>query len=145
MVIIPDLPLVAILTIPFLIALVGLHFILFKPLMDYLDERDKASSGARAEAGRLTGQIEDRLATLDDRLKAARAEVNDLRKAARERAASKEHEILADAREQAENKVETALARIGEERKAASKTMKDTAQALSSPIAARVLGRELQA
>ena len=46
----PNPALAAVLVIPFILPLVALHFILFKPLVAYLEARDAAHERARAHA-----------------------------------------------------------------------------------------------
>ena len=45
--IIPSIPEAAFLTVPFMVAGLALGFILFKPLLDYIDERNAISGTAR--------------------------------------------------------------------------------------------------
>ena len=56
---------------PFLITLIGLHFMLIKPMMNYLDQLDHETVGARKEAQTLNDQVEERLETLNERLSTA--------------------------------------------------------------------------
>ena len=130
---------------PFLITLVGLHIILFKPMMSYLDQRDHETVGARKEASALNEQVEERLATLNERLQSAKAEANQLRANARAKAALKGQELLDAAREDAEKRTTEAVKRIQVERETAAQALKQTAEGLSSDIAGQVLGRALQA
>ena len=86
MTIIPDLETAIVLTIPFLVTYVALHFILFKPLYGYLKDRDRAVVTAREEARELSTRIEDRTTALEEKLDGAREEVAALRAAARSQA-----------------------------------------------------------
>lgn len=129
--------------VPFAITLMALHFIIFSPLLAYLDERDKTIRGAKDEAKSLSTQIEDRVHDVELRLKAARAEAAALRKEARDRAHAQAGDILGAARTQAEAKVGEATARIAEQERAAAKELEAQTASLSDEIVTSVLGREV--
>src|SRR5262245_36070712 len=118
--IIPDPVHVALLTIPFAVAALGLHLILWRPLLAWLDERDHTSAHAREEAEKLDAQATEQLARIEARLAEARAHVGALRQQARARAHAAEAEIVAAARAQADGRIDEALGRIRTERSAAS-------------------------
>ena len=59
--IIPDLVLTALLMAPFLVLVAGMHFILYKPMLAYLDARANATVGARKEAEELQARAASRL------------------------------------------------------------------------------------
>ena len=143
--IIPDPIVVALQLVPFLLTIFVLHAIIFKPMLEYLDDREKAQSGGKDEADALRSRIEEKTSDYEGRLAAARNEVIDLR-ADRRGAASQEAEArLAAARKQADAKVEAALAQIGQERAAASAGLEAASRELADDIAGQVLGRSLKA
>jgi len=141
--IIPTLDQAALLTLPFLVAAAALHLILFRPLLDYLDERQALSREARAEAERLNAHADEALAKVVKQLAEARKEASELRQQARGKAREVENGILAQAREEADATVSAAVEQIAAEKQRASATLRGTAQALSHDIAAQVLGRPL--
>ena len=130
---------------PFLICLIGLHIILFKPMLNYLAARTQETDGARQEAKELNELVDDRIETLNQRLQDARNEAGQLRSAARAKAATKGQELIDTARSEAESRVADAVRRIQIERDTAAQALKQTATGLSSDIAGQVLGRTLQA
>ncbi|MEQ1501871.1 MAG: ATP synthase F0 subunit B [Myxococcota bacterium] len=139
--IIPDPIHVALLTAPFLVAMVSLHLILWKPLLAYLDERDGVSTRARHEAHELEGAASEQLSKIEARLVEARLHVGSLRQQARSRALVKENEILAEARSSTDRRVEQALSQIGAEKQGAASALHASAAELSNQMAAQVLGR----
>lgn len=145
MTIIPDLETAIVMTIPFLVTYAALHFILFRPLFAYLDDREQAIDGARDEAARLAEQVEAQADTLQERVSEARKEVTNLHAEARTRALKEEATILAEARAQADARISEALVSIRSAQTAASGTMKTAAEQLSTDIAGQILGREIQA
>lgn len=130
---------------PFFITLLGLHIILFKPMMNYLSQRDAETIGARKEAKELNQQVDERIETLNERLQSARAEAGQIRASARVSAAAKGQKLLDAARAEAEKSTTDAIRRIQIERDTAAQALKQTAEGLSSDIAGQVLGRALQA
>jgi len=143
--IVPTPALAIALVFPFLVTMAALWFILFKPLLGYLAEREAVSHDARKEATDLNKQVESRLGELQQRLAVARSEVSALRATARAQALQKETEIVADARQLAEARVRDATHQIVAEQRLASEKMKAAAEAMSSEIATQVLGREVGA
>lgn len=139
--IIPDPIHVILLAVPFVVAMVAMHLILWKPLLAYLEERDEVSSRARHEASELDGAAAEQLSRIEQRLLQARNHVQNLRQQARLRALAKETEIVAEARGQADRRVTEALAQISQEKQSASVALRSTANELSDQIATQVLGR----
>jgi F-type H+-transporting ATPase subunit b len=141
--IIPDPIHVGLLALPFLVAVAGAHFILWKPMLAYLEGREETVEKDVKEAAELEASAEQQLSTLEQRLAGARARVIDVHSEARGRAQAREAEILAAARTAAEQRVSEAVAAIATERKAAAAALESTATELSRDIASKVLGREV--
>lgn len=142
--IIPDLTLTLVQMAPFLVLLVGLQFILYKPMISYLEARDVATAGARKEAQALQGQASDALARLEAETQRARNEIADFR-AARRHAAHQEYQaVLAKARAEAEAHIAAESARIRDEANAARAGIGAAARTLSDDVATKVLGRPIQ-
>ena len=142
MTVFPELsPFPIIMALPFAVTLLALHLILLKPLMAYLDERQRTVSGARKEAGDLAARVEERLASVDERLKAARAEAAALRKEARDRANLAANDILSAARTKAEARVAEATTQIAAQEREAADNLRAPTESLSQEIVTSVLGR----
>ena len=141
--ILPDPVHVALLVVPFLVTMMGLHVILWRPLLDWLDAREHTTEQARKEAADLTASADEQLTRLEERLAAARAGAVQIRSEARAAAQAKEAEILAGARTQAEDKVQQAVGEIATSTEAARSALKSTAEDLSGDIVAQVLGRSV--
>ena len=143
--IIPDPVLSLWLMLPFLVSYLALTFILFKPLQRYLDDRSEVSEKARAESGELARRVEAGLSSLKDQMTEARRASAEVRAAARARAGKEEAVIMADAKNQAQQRLADARAEIAGERETAARSIRTIAETLSSDIAGTVLGRELGA
>ena len=141
--IIPDPYHVALLSLPFLATVMGLYFILWNPLLEWLEERDNVTRTARLEAEDFNKASEDYIAKIEARLAEAHREVSHLRQEARERASARETQIISDARAQADRHVQSAVGQLLNDKETARQSLQATAQELSTSIAARVLGREL--
>ena len=141
--IIPELIPTAILTVPFAVTLLALWFILFKPLLDYLEEREAVTSKALAEADHIRHSTTSRMAEIEGRLAEARKSATELRTAARASAQKQEVAIVRAARVDADQRVDAAVAAIGESRSAASNTLRNQASELARDLARQVLGREI--
>jgi F-type H+-transporting ATPase subunit b len=143
--IMPDPWLAPLLAMPFLATMAALHFILYKPLLAYLDARDHALHGARHEADHLAEQNVGSMAELDRKMAEAQASVGAIRREARGRANEAEAKILAAARAEAAAKTATAVEAIKAEKQAAAGSMQRLAGELAHDIAGRVLGRAVPA
>ena len=141
----PEPALAVVMVVPFLFTLVALHFILFRPLMGFLDAREAEHEQANAEARALEAQVAERLSDLDHRLESARSEIAGFRAEQRADALKEEGTILAAARAAADQKISAALVDINAAADTARDTLKQTATGLSAEIAAQVLGREIRA
>lgn len=139
--IIPDPIAALIFTIPFLVTLVVLRQVLFIPFLEFLEARDEVAGRARTEAADYQASTAAQLEDLEQRLKNARNEAAELRKAARGESQAEENALLAEARKAAEARIEEAVQQITAERDKAATTLRGTARILSSEIATQVLGR----
>jgi len=137
--IIPDLGPSLALTLPFFVAFFGLWFILWKPLMQFLDDRDAATTGARLEAEQFAAQADERATALEEKLAGAHAGIVDLHTAARNRAHAKEAEIIAAARRAAEQRIAEAQEKINAEKQAAKAQLETSARSLSGDIVDNLL------
>ncbi len=143
--IIPDPLLVAMFLPGFLIAVGASWFILWKPLFAWMEEREHASAHARSEARRLDAEVDERLQTVERRLPAARAEITELRTAARAETASAEAQVVSAARTAAEAEIASATADIASQAEVARRGLADASIALADDMASQVLGRSVRA
>lgn len=141
--IVPDPILIAVQTVPFIVTLIALHFIIFKPMLAFLQEREGISSGGWKEARALEAVVAEKLTTHEAQLTAARSEVIELLAKRRADAAADYDELVADARTQADAQVLEAVNRIHSERDAASASLAESSKHIADQIASQVLGRGL--
>jgi F-type H+-transporting ATPase subunit b len=143
--IVPDPLLVALFLPPFLVAVLGMWFILWRPLLTWMDARDDASADAIAEARRLDAEAVAHVQTLEERLAGAQNQIIELRNTSRAEALGREKVILGEARGAAEQEVDKAVAAIAEQTEVARKGLSDAARSIADDMATQVLGRPIQA
>ncbi|MEC7947438.1 MAG: ATP synthase F0 subunit B [Myxococcota bacterium] len=139
--IMPNPVMTALSAIPFLVTILGLYFIIFKPMLQYLDERLEAMEGGAEEAKGLEARIVELSTDYEQKLKAARGQIIELRSRMRAEAEAEVDARLAAARAEADAEVEAARASIQAEADAARAGLEDTARALAGNIAGQVLGK----
>ena len=104
--IIPSLQPTIVLTIPFLVCLIGMHIIFFGPLFRYLEEREQASLGATQQAKALESKTDEALEGLEAKILGARKAAGEARNAARTLALKEESTILSAARSAADGRMQ---------------------------------------
>ncbi|MGC6493094.1 MAG: ATP synthase F0 subunit B [Myxococcota bacterium] len=139
--IIPDPTFATMMAIPFVVTLVALHLILYRPLMAYLEGREAATSGARDSASDTLARVEAASADLKQRLADARAQVAEVRQNHRQAGLDTEKKTVDAARAAADAEMTEALQTLEAEATAARQAVTETADELSRDIASRVLGR----
>ena len=143
--IIPTPLVVLVQVFPFLVTLAGLYFILFKPMLAYLDGRSAMIAGERQKAAEIETQLTARMNEYQARLTAARAEVVELRSTRREAAVTEYNAIVGSARRQAESRLADAVRELSAQRDAARDALEHSSGAIGEQLAAQVLGRDLAA
>ena len=142
--IIPDLSLVLVQFVPFLVVIFGLKIILFDPMLAYLHERDVATKGVRHDAESLSTKAQEKVARYEAALEKARHQITDLRARKRAEANTEYQRIVAEARSRAEARVTGALAQLHQDAEVARRGLAATSDALAFDIAQQVLGRKLE-
>lgn len=127
----------------FLIVLVGLNGIVFKPFQDLIEEREKRIKGATNDAERLTRlAAEDRNAyeaRLGDARLAAQRERERLRVEGRDRG----RELVAEARAEMSTAMSATRASLKEAEVKAAETLSNDIETLAHQVVEKVLGRQV--
>ena len=137
--IIPNFLVVGLQAIPFLITIVALYQIIWKPMLAYLAEREAATEGARAEAAALEEKVAAQLADYEARLAEARTELRQMRSDRRDAALKAYTAQIDAARQAAEERVGAALAELSAEQAAARSALKASSTQLADDISGRIL------
>ena len=127
----------------FLILLVILNHLLFKPILRVLDEREKLvneSAELKEKLGQLTTQsIEE----YENKLLSAKQEAMGIRAAERAQAMEGFRKTMQEARAAGEQELETARREVASEAGKSRETLMTQAQTLAGGIASKLAGRKL--
>jgi F-type H+-transporting ATPase subunit b len=126
-----------------IIFLVLLHKILFKPLLQFMDARDKGIRDDLEEAARLRQQAEGALTTYESALGAARRDMTEQAAAVQRAIDAKQREQIEQARNEAHTLVAEAQATIARETQEVRTSLVDQARELARLVVAKLIGREV--
>jgi F-type H+-transporting ATPase subunit b len=129
--------------INFLVLVVLLNLVLFRPIRNHLKARQAALAAREGEIAQLAEQSQGLHAEVQENLAAARRQGAGEREALRQAGAQGESSLL----EQVKKEVEEEWAKVEKKIKAdmdkARKSLKAQAQSFAQMLAAKILGREL--
>lgn len=123
----------------FVVMLVLLNQLLFKPYLAIRHERERLTTGAKASADATFAEAESVLATYQSKLTSARAEASALRDQLRRSGESDEQRIVSAARDQASAALAKKRQALESQVSAAEKEIDARAAVLSKVIVERVL------
>lgn len=127
--------------VPFLVTIIGLYAIIFKPMLQHLEGREDAIEGAQGRAKELEDKLAARAAEYEEKLTAARLEMAELRSTRRNEALAEADALVKAARSVADGEVETALQAVQKEATDARQGLRGSSAILARHIASQVLGR----
>jgi F-type H+-transporting ATPase subunit b len=125
-----------------IIFLVLMNRILFKPLMQFMDARDKGIRDDLEEAARLRQQAESALTTYESALDAARRDMAEHAASVQRAMDAKQREQIEQARHDANTLVAGAQATIARDAQEARTRLVDVARELAQLVVAKLMGRE---
>jgi F-type H+-transporting ATPase subunit b len=125
-----------------IIFLVLMNKILFKPLVQFMDARDKGIRDDLEEAARLRQQAESALTTYESALSTARRDMAEQAASVQRAMDAKQREQIEQARTDANTLVAGAQATIAQETRAARTRLVDVARELAQLVVAKLMGRE---
>jgi len=127
----------------FLLLLFILNTVLYRPLRAVLAKRKETIEGDHVRARGLQEQIDEKMASYQERLQAARVKGNEERTVLRAAASKDEAEILGAARLVATKKLQQLKVRVAAEADAARIVLRSDVDVLAAQVASRILGRAL--
>ena len=116
---------------------------LFQPYLRLRERRKAGIEGARAEAERMTGEAESKLADYEKQLATARAKGNEEARKLRAEAVAHERDVTDKARAAAQTAIDEAGAKMRTQVEAARKELMPQAQVLAKQMTSKLLGREV--
>ena len=127
----------------FLIMLLILSRVLFKPYLKLRDDRHKGIEGAREEAHGMEGKARQIVADYDAKLTAAKQRGAEERQRLRTEGAIHERQVLGAARDEAQKALDGARGKIASDSAAARAKLEQESTALTRQIVKKILGREV--
>lgn len=120
-----------------------INALIFKPVLKVLDERERLTSGALAEAQKAVHSYEKQLANYEEKIRAARAESYRLLETQRSAALNERSEILAKVKSQVAEQVDKSKAEIRSATGEARGRLEADARAMAESISRNLLKRPL--
>lgn len=127
----------------FIVLLVVLNKLLYRPLKKIIAERAETVTGSHAAAKNLEAAIEEKMQRYQQQLSDAKIQANEERNKLKKAANEEEAKILQEAQGKAATRMQAIKTQVGKEADEASKTLKKEAGSLAGLIATKILGREL--
>lgn len=140
---VPDVPLLLLLLVVFVLLIFPTNALLFRPIFRVLDARDEKISGTRRNAERLTKEAEAVAARYEEAIGEARVRIDADRKQRLESARHDSAEATAEARQSAESELERARGELTHSLETVRGSLASQVQELAREAAARLLGRPL--
>lgn len=125
----------------FMILMVVLNALLFKPLRAALQARKETIEGSKAKVQDIDEQVQAQIARYDAQLQDARQQGGQERSALRKTGQDEEVRILGEANRSAAERLQTITAQIQDEANSARQALRGETEALAKEIAGKVLGR----
>ncbi len=136
----PNVTLVVVLIL-FIVFVVVLNQILFKPIGKVLDERESLTEGAAAESRAASRQYQSRLNHYEETIRRARAEIYHKLEQRRKVALEERGKSIEAARSQAEAEIARAREQVATQAAEARATLEQESRQIAEQISRTVLGR----
>ena len=127
----------------FLILLIILNKLLYRPLLKVLAERRATIDGSHQKAESLQSEIEAKMARYQEQLNEAKVAAGLERQQLKQVAMAEESAILGEAQQKATVRLQAIKEQVAGEAAEAGKRLKAEAADMAGQIAGKVLGREL--
>lgn len=129
--------------INFVVLLVVLNKLLYRPLLAVLEQRRETIEGSHNKAKNLQTEIDEKMVRYQAQLSEAKTSANLERANLKQTAVAEESKILGEAQQKAADRLQVIKSQVSAEAAEASKTLQAEAKGLAGQIATKVLGREL--
>jgi F-type H+-transporting ATPase subunit b len=127
----------------FLILLVILNFLLFKPVLRVLDEREALVNESAELKTRLGGLADENIDEYESRLYSANQEAMGIRATLRNESLTEYRRVLQAARDESAVELEATRKKITDQAEVSRKALQGEANSLAQRIFAKLVGREL--
>jgi F-type H+-transporting ATPase subunit b len=127
----------------FLVLVLILNVLLYKPLRKQLADRNALIAGAKEKSATVDREVQEKVAAYEARMREIRAGAADERGALKKEALAQEAAILEKARLESTEKLASIKTKVAKEAEEARAILRASAEALSADICEKVLGRSL--
>lgn len=127
----------------FMVLMLVLNSILYRPLRNLLNRRRESIDGAHGRARELDAQIAEKMSRYQEQLQQAKVKGNEEKAALRSAAARDESELLGKAHQSASDQLLVIKSQVQAEAEIARKSLKAETQVLAAQVATKVLGRAM--
>jgi F-type H+-transporting ATPase subunit b len=129
--------------INFLLLMLVLNFLLYRPLRRVIAERDGEIAASRKKAAEVDREVQDQVAAYEARMREVKSTVSQERAVLKKEALVEEGAIIEKARAEAAGSLDAIKAKVAQEAADARTILQEQARALSRDICEKVLGRSL--
>jgi len=140
---VPDPIVTVVLLIAFIVIIFPLNHLIFRPLMQIMDEREERIDGTRARASEVEQQAADSLNRYREMLRAAHERAAEQRRVRIDEAREQLVVVTGQAREEAEAELARAREELSSSVDEAQESLRAAAGDLANLAAERILGRSL--
>ncbi len=119
-----------------------LHFLIFKPTLKIMSERERLTGGLRNEAGRFEKEAFTLAQEYETKMVAARNEARALRDSIIKKAHDEQHATIQKAHEDSAQKLEDITIKIAEEGRKAREELKFKASEIADAITQKLINRK---
>jgi len=127
----------------FLVTLVFMNYLIFKPILRLIAKRQAVTEGYRAEAERLQRETEGLVAQVEEKMKDARQEGLKVKGALTKEGEEEGKLLLGEVRREIEHELEKNRLALQAESKEAQRTLRKHSRELSQFMAEKILGRKV--
>ncbi len=128
----------------FIILIVVLNYILYKPLLKILDARNEKLAASDQEVKDLNAAVEKKVAEYEEKIRQAKLEAMNQRNEIQKNGSDQAKQIIDATRAELAKIVEEFQGKLDQEISQAKLVLKNQSAGISSEIAEKVLGRSLQ-
>lgn len=128
----------------FIILIIILNFILYKPLLKILDARNEKLAASDQEVKDLNAEIEKKVAEYEEKIRQAKMEAMNQRNEIQKGGSDQAKQIIDATRAELAKIMEEFQGKLDQEISQAKLVLKNQSAGISSEIAEKVLGRRLQ-
>ena len=128
----------------FLLLILILNFLLYKPVLKIIEKRNKQIEESKEEVRSLDETIDRKSAEYEEKIRQARAEAAVQRNGIKEEGTEQGKEILGKVRDEISKTMEGFKAAMQKEADEARETLRDQTRTIAGDISEKVLGRGVQ-